>query len=173
MIHPGKPEKGGTMENQIRFKDFPEEIKLTQAQIVDLIWIKFKTFATSHVKGVYDKADPTGFEKVDATIGIQYGWKGDEPDNPISEDDVGYALPENVEIKMRDVTWGIDFKIKNSLGEFSGYWSRPMGTSKGHWCRMTPGFMEVLKRVFLEGEKPFEGEVEDFGKEEDHLHPHE
>jgi len=122
------------------------KVELSQDNIVDLFIEKMKSHGSSH-SGTYNKADPTHYEKGEAEIGFMYGFTAGE------EDMCGCPGPENVKINWHDVTWGIEFEITTSGSIEKGYWSRPMFGSKGVWYRTTENFLEVFKRILLEGEQ--------------------
>lgn len=122
-----------------------DKIELTQDDIVDAMVERFKTYSVEWRTGTYDRQDPTAFEKIKSKVFMYYGWIGGG----------SCSAPESevVEVEINDVTWGVEFRITNSTGVHEGYFSRNVaGITEGDWKRCSESFLEVLKRVFKEGE---------------------
>ncbi len=123
-------------------------IEIAQNELVDVIVARLKELAVGEVKkGTYNRQDPTYFEKFRAIVGMWNGFR------MVKEEDTGeeYPQPENVRVTVDDVTWGVELELITSVAVEKGYWSRPAGNLQGEWCRCTPRFFEVMKRLWIEG----------------------
>ncbi len=149
-------------------------LKFTQDELVELIVEKFVRYSISYSEGVYNKQDPTQFEKRKCKIGMEIGFSPARipTDGEIEKEEfpelkayfemhkeLGWENwtkdqapdPENVIVHINDCTWGIEFRIITSTGEHEGYWSRERNKEGGDWWRCSSDFFPVLKRLFLEG----------------------
>lgn len=119
-------------------------IELKQKDIVDLMIDKLKRLGT-HKSGTYNKQDPTHFEKGNAAVAVQYGYRVD--------DEACCPGPENIKIHWEDCTWGIDFTLETSVGRDTGYFDRGIGEcSASKWLHCSDDFLQIFKDILLNGQ---------------------
>lgn len=136
-------------------------INLDQEDLIGLFIDRMKPFTTKKRKGIYNRQDPTQIEVWEGECYLEQGfvivdeWAEDE-EGKVALNKEGkpfflgsYPMPEKVSFKIMDVTWGIEFTLKSSLGTDSAYFD----SSSKEWTRPTDNFFRVIQAIFLRAEK--------------------